>query len=139
MAATLLTFLLRAGAILLGLAALAVVMPAEAMAATNAWLGLAPLPDAPITYYLARSTSAHYALRGAVVWLASTDPIRYRPLIVLIGVTNIVFGLVLFGVDTTAGMPRWWTLVEGPAVVAIGIVLLVLVRQVPGAPAPVRG
>jgi hypothetical protein len=131
MAVTLLTNLLRAGAVLLALAAVAVLLPASTMAAINAWLGLAPLPDSPITYYLARSTSAHYALRGAIVWLASTDPIRYRALVVLLGVSNLVFGIALLGIGVTAGMPAWWTAIEGPGVVAIGIVLLLLVRHVP--------
>jgi hypothetical protein len=131
MAVTLLVVFMRAGALLLALAAIAVFMPADAMAATNAWLGLDPLPDSPITYYLARSTSAHYALRGALVWLASTDVVRYRPLIVLIGVTNLLFGVILFWIDLTAGMPWWWTVTEGPAVVTAGIVPLVLVRYVP--------
>ena len=131
MALTLLTLLLRLGGTLLGLAAFAVAMPRETMATTNAWLGLGPLPDAPITYYLARSTSAHYALRGALLWLASTDLVRYRSLIVLLGLTNIVFGVVMLVVDATAGMPWWWTAFEGPGIVAIGIVVLLLARSVP--------
>lgn len=112
-------------------AAGAVLLPRETMIATNAALGLAPLPDVPIVYYLARSTSALYALRGASYFIAASDPVRYRSLIVFIGVTNIVYGIALAGIGATAGMPIWWTAVESPFVIVAGIVLLVLVRAVP--------
>ena len=123
--------MLRLGGAVLCVAAGAALLPRETMIATNAALGLAPLPDLPIVYYLARSTSALYALRGASYFVAAADPIRYRGLIVFIGVTNIVYGIVLAGIGASAGMPIWWTAVEGPFVIVAGIVLLALVRGVP--------
>jgi hypothetical protein len=137
-AARALTLMLRAGGLLLCSAAFAVVMPREAMVATNAWLGLAPLPEVPLTFYLARSTSALYALHGAVLLLASRDPVHYRALIRLLGATTMVFGVVLFGIDWTAGLPAWWTWAEGPGVLAIGGVLLALERRL-GPTLPARG
>lgn len=123
--------MLRIGGTVLCLAAGAVLLPRTVMISTNAWLGLDPLPDLPILYYLARSTSALYALRGVIYFLAASDPVRYRPLIVLIGVTNIIFGVTMIGIATTAEMPAWWTAAEGPFVVVTGVVILTLVRGVP--------
>jgi hypothetical protein len=123
--------MLRFGGTVLCLAAGAVCLPRDVMAATNEWLGLAPLPDVPIVYYLARSVAALYAMRGAMYFLAASDPVRYRPLIVLIAVTNIGFGMAMAGIGTTAGMPLWWTGVESPFIAITGVVLLVLVREVP--------
>ena len=123
--------LLRIGGLLLCSALFAVFLPRDVMVATNAWLGLAPLPDVPLVDYLARSTSALYALHGAVLLLASTDPVRYRALIVLLGATTLAFGLALIGIDWNAGMPRWWTWAEGPAVAIIGAVLLALGARLP--------
>jgi hypothetical protein len=128
---TLLVVILRFGGVVLSAAAGAVLLPREVMASTNAWLGLAPLPDAPIVYYLARSTAALYALRGVIYFLAASDPVRYRPLIVLIAVTNVIFGVAMAGIGATAGMPLWWTGAESPFIIVTGLVLLVLVRQVP--------
>jgi hypothetical protein len=125
------TILLRIGGTVLCLAAGAVLLPREVMISTHARLGLGTLPDVPIVYYLARSTSALYALRGVIYFLAASDPIRYRSLIILIGVTNIVFGVTMAAITTTAGMPGWWTAVEGPFIVGTGVVLLALVRGVP--------
>jgi hypothetical protein len=128
---TLLTIVLRFGGTVLCTAACAVLLPRETMIATNAWLGLAPLPDVPIVYYLARSTSALYALRGVTLFLAASDLVRYRGLIVLIGATNILFGITLAGIGASAGMPVWWTAAEGPFVTFAGILVLMCVRAVP--------
>jgi hypothetical protein len=126
--------MLRIGGTVLSLAAAALFLPRESMIAINASLGLAPLPDVPIVYYLARSTSALYALRGVIYFLAASDPVRYRPLVVLIGVTNLLYGVALGGIGATAGMPLWWTGVESPFVIVTGLVLLILVRRVPRYP-----
>jgi len=104
------------------------------MVSTNAWLGLAPLADTPLTFYLARSTSALYALHGTILLLASTDPPRYRTLIQVLGGGNVAFGAALLGIDTSAGMPSWWTFGEGPFVFVVGVLLLVLSRQVGNEP-----
>lgn len=56
-------------------AAFVVVVPYAWMNAIHQWLGLATLPDAPVVGYLARSTSAFYALFGG---LKSTRRARSR-------------------------------------------------------------
>jgi hypothetical protein len=126
-----LTTVLRIGGSVLCLAAGAMLLPRETMVATNAWLGLEPLVETPLVLYLARSTSALYALRGLSNFIAASDPVRYRPFIVFIGATNVAFGLALAVIGVTAGMPPWWTAVESPFVIATGILILVLVRWVP--------
>jgi hypothetical protein len=122
---------LRLGGGVLCLAAGAMFLPRQTMAATNLWLGLEPLVETPLILYLARSASALYALRGLSYFVAASDPVRYRPLIVFIGATNVAFGLALGVIGVTAGMPAWWTALESPFVIGSGIVILVLVRWVP--------
>lgn len=131
MALTLLTILLRTGGTVLLLATAAIFLPPGTMAAINDRLGLAPLPDVPLTYYLARSGSAHYALRGILFWLASMDLVRYRTLIVMLAASNVVFGALMLGIDLTSGMPGWWTAVEGPFIVFVGLALLALASRIP--------
>lgn len=126
-----LTTVLRVGGSVLCLAAGAMLLPREAMVATNLWLGLEPLVETPLALYLARSTSGLYALRGLSYFVAASDPVRYRPFIVFIGATNVAFGLALGVIGVTAGMPRWWTALESPVVIGTGILILVLVRWVP--------
>jgi hypothetical protein len=127
----LLTTLLRVGGSVLSLAAVAMLLPRETMVATNLRLGLEPLVETPLVLYLARTTSALYALRGLSYFVAASDPVRYRPFIVFIGATNVAFGVALGAIGVTAGMPAWWTALESPFVIGTGILLLVLVRWVP--------
>jgi hypothetical protein len=101
------------------------------MVTTNAALGLEPLTESPLTFYLARSTSILYALHGVVLLLASTDLVRYRPLVAALGASNLVFGSIMLGIDVTSGMPWWWTVVEGPTIILAGAALIVLLRHVP--------
>ena len=73
----LLVFLLRAGAIVMLLALVAVVMPRHCMAWTHARLGLGIFPEQPIAEYLARSLSGMYAILGAFCWIFAGDVRRY--------------------------------------------------------------
>ena len=121
-------FLRLVGAVT-ALAAFCAVMPYAWMNATHQYLGMGVLPDMPIVGYLARSTSAFYALFGGLFWVMSFDLQRYRPLLRYIGFATVVLGVLLFGVDRIEGMPRFWRAAEGPIDVGIGIVILWLSRR----------
>jgi hypothetical protein len=92
-------------------------------------LGLGPLPGAPITEYLTRSLSALYALHGAVVFRLSFDVPRFRPLVPFLGGLHVLLGLVILGIDLSAGLPWWWVLGEGPGIIVGGLLVLVLSTQ----------
>ncbi|OWK45212.1 hypothetical protein [Fimbriiglobus ruber] len=120
----LLTWLLRANAAVLLCAAVPVFFPADLMADAHARLGLGAFPHGRLTEYLARSLSACYALHGVVIWLLSTDVCRYRPLLVPVYISHVVFAVTLAGIDLSAGMPAWWAYTEaGTIVVVAGIIL----------------
>jgi len=108
------------------------------VAAPDAWmrdihmaLGMGELPDVPVVWYLARSESAMYALLGGLFWVLSFDPVRYRPVLRYLGGAIVAFGVALFAIDLTAGLPAWWAWWEGPFVAAVGIVMSALVRALP--------
>jgi len=111
------------------LALVAVVMPYSWMNATHKWLGMGQLPAEPIVGYLARSTSAFYALLGGLMWVVSFDLHRYRPVLIYVGAAIIVFGVALFTVDLLEGVPLWWTVGEGPFNVVFGVVIFVLTHR----------
>ena len=111
-----------------------VLFPTAWMAVAHTHLGLGPFPDAPLTAYLTRSLSALYAVHGAVIVRVSFDVPRFRPLVGFLGWLHVVFGLTTLGIDLAAGMPWFWTAVEGPGVAAGGALVLWLNR---GAPAQV--
>jgi hypothetical protein len=127
-----LAILLRIGGAVMLCAALAIVLPTRWMVQIHAWLGMGQLPSAGILEYLTRSASALYALHGGLLLVLAQDVRRYARVISFLGVANIALGGVLLAVDLYAGMPWYWTAGEGPCVAAIGILLLVLVRAIPG-------
>jgi hypothetical protein len=107
-------------------AIIAVVMPSSWMNAIHKWLGMGELPAEPIVGYLARSTSAFYALLGGLFWLTSFDLHRHRLVLCYLGIVVVIFGAALFIIDLLEGMPLHWSLTEGPFNVGFGIVILVL-------------
>jgi hypothetical protein len=125
-----LVFLLRLGGTMTVLAFPTMLLPPDWMAATHRWLGMGDLPDAPVVNYLARSVSAFYGFHGVLLFLISTDPVRYRPFVVYVGWMNVTLGAMLLLIDLHAGMPGWWTAFEGPGVVVLGVVILYLSRAI---------
>lgn len=105
-------------------------MPFEWMDSTHRWLGMGELPRAPIVGYLARSVSGLYAFHGAFLLFVSLDVRRYLPLIRFVGLVGIFMGAILVGLDLASGMPVWWTTVEGPFVIVLSGIVLVLANRV---------
>jgi hypothetical protein len=112
------------------LAVLAVVMPYSWMNAIHQWLGMGVLPADPVVGYLARSTSAFYALLGALLWVVSFDLVRHRLVLCYLGLAIVAFGGMLLAVDFVEGMPLWWRLWEGPINITFGALILFLSHRV---------
>ncbi len=102
----------------------AVIMPYSWMNAIHKWLGMGELPAEPIVGYLARSTSAFYALLGGLFWVASFDLHRHKLVLCYLGVVIVIFGVALLVVDLLEGMPLYWSLTEGPINVTFGVFIL---------------
>ncbi len=108
-----------------------VAAPRSWMVSIHAALGMGELPEAPIVFYLARSTSAFYALLGGLLWLASFDPPRHRSLLIYLGSALLLLGLALFAIDWFEGLPLVWRVWEGTVVTALGGSILALSRRLP--------
>jgi len=111
------------------LALIFVAAPESWMAAIHAELDMGPFPTAPVVGYLARSTSAFYAIAGGLFWVVATDLDRHRLVLLYLGWAMTLFGVVLLVVDVFEGMPLSWTLWEGPFVVLFGGTMLWLTRR----------
>ncbi len=106
----------------------AILMPLEAMTAIHSRLGLGAVSAAPIVEYLARTTSMFYVVAGIITLVISFDLHRYRPLARLWGWLAVAKGLAVLVIDLDVGLPVWWTAVEGPSSILIGLLLLWLLR-----------
>lgn len=123
-----LVILLRLAGTITVTAFLAMFLPVDWMAATHARLGLGEFPRAPIVDYLARTVAALYGFHGVLLLIVSTDTVRYRPIVSFVAVMNVIFGIIVLAVDLHAGLPLWWTLIEGPPIALFGMALAVLNR-----------
>jgi hypothetical protein len=127
-----LAILLRVFGTVNALAIVAVFMPRAWILACHEMLGMGPFPGPPVAEYLARSTSLSYVLWGVLLWWLSFDVRRLRRVIAAVGVATVACGVVLLSVDIRAAMPWWWTVGEGPFVVALGVVFLLLLARARG-------
>jgi hypothetical protein len=59
--------------------------------------------------------------------VVASDLERYRPLARFLGLTFALLGLVLLGY-VGAGMPWWWSAVEGPTGIGLGALMFWLAR-----------
>ena len=107
-----------------------VAAPHSWMVSIHSWLGMGAFPDSPVVWYLARSTSAFYALLGGLLWLVSFDLRRHRQVSIYLGATLALFGLVLLAVDWWEGLPLFWRVWEGPFVAAFGLAVMFLSRTI---------
>jgi len=121
--------LLRLSAAMMAFALIAVFMPGEWIDATHRWLGMGDFPAQPISYYLARSLSAFYVIFGGLLWLISVDLERYRNIGFYVCYAGLAFGPIVLFIDISAGMPFYWTLIEGPFAIILSVVLLTLLKK----------
>jgi hypothetical protein len=113
------------------LAFAAALLPESWMAAAHARLSLGEFPAAPLTDYLTRSISLLYGIHGGLFLVLSTHLPRYAPVVRYMMWMHIVFGASVLAIDLWAGMPWWWTGLEGPSIAGFALLNLYLLRFVP--------
>jgi hypothetical protein len=92
--------------------------------------GMGELPSQPVVGYLARSTSAFYAILGGLLWLISFDLSRYRLVLTYLGFVFLLFGGAISIIDWGEGMPYFWKIIEGPCDILFGILILLFLRYI---------
>ena len=118
---------LSGGATVIAFAAM--LLPVDWMAGLHEAAGLGEFPRTAVVEYLARSIAGLYGFHGALVLMIARDPLRFRPFVTYVATLNIVFGLMLIAIDVRAGMPWFWTLGEGPLIIAVGLGVAALNRS----------
>lgn len=109
---------------------LAVFLPVDWMAAGHRWLQLGEFPESTLVDYLTRSISILYGIHGGLLIVLATDVRRYAAVIRYVASVNALFGVLVTGIDLHAGMPWFWTVSEGPPILAVAVVQLWLLRSV---------
>jgi hypothetical protein len=122
------SWLLRLAGTVEILAFVAVVMPRSWMEVSHAWLGLGEMPTGPVTMFMIRQASYTYGMHGISLWILAADVNRFRPLLILNGISFLLAAPVFFVIDHTAGMPLWWTVADAAGCAFFGAALLWLNR-----------
>jgi hypothetical protein len=121
--------LLRAAGAVEILAFGAVLMPRSWMEASHAWLGLGEMPRGAVLMFMIRQASYVYGMHGVSLWVLASAVDRFRPLVVLNGISFLLAAPVFFVIDHTAGMPLYWTLLDAAGCGFFGAALLWLTRR----------
>lgn len=119
-----LKWLLRAAGTFEILAFIAVVMPRSWMEVSHAWLGMGVMPGGPIIMFMIRQASYTYGMHGISLWVLSLDVNRFRPLVLLNGITYLLAGPIFFLIDWRSGMPTWWTVEDSVGCAVLGAAIL---------------
>ncbi len=107
-----------------------VVAPYSWLDSIHSLLGMGQLPDKPVVGYLARSTSALYAILGGLFWTVSFDLERHRLVLRYLGAAITLFGAALLVIDWSEGLPFLWKVWEGPFLMALGLAIFSLNRLI---------
>lgn len=103
--------------------------PESLMASIHGYLGLGEFPSAPITLYLARSTSLLYAVHGVIILVTAIHINDLRRMVPILAGLHVVIGSCMLGIDLSSQMPMYWTVSEGPGVACMGILMYWLYKK----------
>ena len=118
------SWLLRAAGAIEILAFIAVAMPRSWMEVSHAWLGLGQMPGGAVIMFMIRQASYTYGMHGISLWILASDQERFRPLLILNGISFLLAAPVFFVIDHTSGMPLWWTVSDALGCGFFGAALL---------------
>ena len=111
------------------LAFIAVVMPREWMEVSHTWLGMGAMVKGPLIMFMIRQASYCYGVHGLSLWVLATDVRRFRPLLILNGISFTLAAPIFFWIDYSSGMPWFWTVCDPLGCGFFGVALLWLNRK----------
>lgn len=122
----LLVWLLRVVGAVEILAFVAVVMPRSWMEISHEWLGMGVMPEGPLVMFMIRQASYAYGMHGISMFVIASDVARFRPLVILNGISFLLAAPVFFLIDYTSGVPFWWTINDTLTCAFLGVAFLAL-------------
>lgn len=120
---------LQINGLIMALAAVAVFMPTSWMTWTHEQVGLGDFPAAPIAEYLARLTSALYAVLGVLLLLVAPDVRKYSSIITCMAIATPAVSVSVTLMCLHLHMPLSWVISDPVASGLFGVVILALQRK----------
>jgi hypothetical protein len=82
------------------------------------------MPHGAVLMFLIRQASYTYGMHGITLWIIALDVKRFRPLVILNGISYLLAAPVFGAIDYTSGMPLWWTIGDCVGCGLLGAALL---------------
>lgn len=86
------------------------------------WFSAEPMPHAIFMRYCLWGAGLIIGGVGVVIWVAATDVVRYRPIVIAIIALHLIAAPVFYVMDTLVGMPLWWRVMDFSCFFVAGIV-----------------
>jgi hypothetical protein len=102
----------------------AVLMPSSWMASMYGSLGVGEMPSGPIFDAVMRQASMTYGMHGVGLWIIATDVVRYRPLVIAMGICSVMACPVFIAIDLLNRLPWTWLIGNGGSLLLIGTIVL---------------
>lgn len=107
------------------LLALPGVVAPRLMAEKVSWImGLGQPPMIPLMLYMMAGGAAVFVGQAVLLWALSTDVVRYQPLVRLMAWCYVAIGPLFLWIDSQAGLPSWWMLMDSVGSLVAGTVLV---------------
>ena len=88
------------------------------------------VPTEPVVEYLARTTSAFYAILGGLLLIISTDVRKYSAIITYVAIIAVAFSFVMLAIDVIIELPMFWVVGEFLSAFPMGVLIIVLQRNI---------
>ncbi len=102
----------------------AIIVPRLAAEKLSWLVGFGQPPLTPLLLYMMAGGAAVFVGQAVLLWAMSADVTRYQPLIRLVAWIYLACGPLFIWIDSQAGMPLWWQLMDVCGCILAGAVLL---------------
>ena len=100
--------------------ALSVLLPETWIDSVLAWCGLAPIPDSVLFRYLMRGSGYMLISFGVLIWIAASDVMRYKPIVIAVVTVFLVGAPVSYSIATLVGLPFWLRVLDASICILSG-------------------
>lgn len=110
---------------LVSLIALPAIIAPRLAAEKLSWvMGFGQPPMTPLMLYMMAGGAAVFVGQAVLLWAISGDVIRYAPLIRLVAWIYLICGPLFLWIDSQAGVPKWWMVMDFAGCIVGGAALL---------------
>lgn len=118
------SLVLRAAALVLFTGVPGLLLPGQALEKFSWFMGYGQPRLDPLSVFMTADAACASVVLAFVLWFLAGDPLRYQPLVRLLGKVFLVMGFLWISLGMQCPLPWWWTASASAGCVAVGAMLL---------------